>query len=281
MSDLSLRDALEQICAEYEAMRARNEDVRLGADVVLKAIRDQLAAHPVQATGGLRTALEQYFSNGGPDTPIRTVWHDGVEHWEAPASDIRQLIEAHPAEPVGVSDEQLRGRLDQLWGWAKAGKQKDPHDPTVEYYLMDTENVDEFTRHVLDLVAELAQPARSVGVSDEAVRIAVRNKIAEWYGAEWISTDDTFYETDDTCTKDDEDEGAMHAYRGMRWTLEAAAPLMGATPRPTREQVLEHKLAPAVITVWEDPSCICGWHGDDFWEHYADAVLALMGGAGK
>lgn len=76
-------------------------------------------------------------------------------------------------QPVGVSDEQLRGRLDQLWGWAKAGKQKDPHDPTVEYYLMDTENVDSFTRHVLDLVADLARPrSLSVGVSDEAVEAA-------------------------------------------------------------------------------------------------------------
>jgi hypothetical protein len=45
-----------------------------------------------------RPALERYFSNGGPDTPIRTTWHDGVEHWEAPASDIRALIDENAVE---------------------------------------------------------------------------------------------------------------------------------------------------------------------------------------
>lgn len=53
-----------------------------------------------------------------------------------------------------MTEEELRGRLDQLWGWAKAGKLKDQNDPTVEYYLMDTENVDAFTRHVVDLIKE-------------------------------------------------------------------------------------------------------------------------------
>lgn len=46
--------------------------------------------------------------------------------------------------------EALRGKLDQLWGWAKAGKQ--PADNGGWYYVMDAENVDKFTDHVLDLI---------------------------------------------------------------------------------------------------------------------------------
>lgn len=43
---------------------------------------------------------------------------------------------------------ELAVKLDQLWGWAKAGK-------TEEYYLMDIENVDTFTNDVLKLVDQL------------------------------------------------------------------------------------------------------------------------------
>ena len=53
-----------------------------------------------------------------------------------------------------MTEEELRGRLDQLWGWAKSGKLKDRTDPSVEYYLMDAENVDKFSDHVLDLFRE-------------------------------------------------------------------------------------------------------------------------------
>ena len=49
---------------------------------------------------------------------------------------------------------QLRGRLDQLWGWAKAGKVNDRHDIGITYYLMDTELVDRFTDDVLALLEE-------------------------------------------------------------------------------------------------------------------------------
>lgn len=37
-------------------------------------------------------ALLDYFDNGGPDTPIRTTWPDGVECWEAPADHLRPLL---------------------------------------------------------------------------------------------------------------------------------------------------------------------------------------------
>ena len=62
----------------------------------------------------LRAALERYFSNGGPDTPIRTTWHEGGEHWEAPAEDIRALIEnARPEAEVKAA--ALREAADDLW----------------------------------------------------------------------------------------------------------------------------------------------------------------------
>lgn len=53
-----------------------------------------------------------------------------------------------------MTEEELRGKLDQLWGWAKSGKLKDRTDPDVEYYLMDTENVDSFTDYVVGLFKE-------------------------------------------------------------------------------------------------------------------------------
>lgn len=37
-------------------------------------------------------AILAYFNNGGPDTPIRTSWPDGIECWEVPAEDMRSLL---------------------------------------------------------------------------------------------------------------------------------------------------------------------------------------------
>jgi len=41
--------------------------------------------------------------------------------------------------------DQLKGKLDQLWGWAKSGED-------TNFYLMDKDNVDTFTRDVLALI---------------------------------------------------------------------------------------------------------------------------------
>ena len=53
-----LRVALEKTCDRFEAMAARNGDVRLGADAVLKAVRELLAAHPVEPVGVSDEAVE-------------------------------------------------------------------------------------------------------------------------------------------------------------------------------------------------------------------------------
>lgn len=93
-----------------------------------------------------------------------------------------------------------------------------------DYSAVDTEML----RETLD-----AHPAEPVGVSDEAVRIAVRNKIADWYGAHYDADHDFFYEKDDFGVQSDEDESATDAYRGLVWTLEAAS-LLGTRPQPTK-----------------------------------------------
>lgn len=53
------------------------------------------------------------------------------------------------------SRQELKHRLDQLWGWAKAGKDS-------ENYLMDIENVDSFTKDTLRLVDEYVEARSSV-----------------------------------------------------------------------------------------------------------------------
>ena len=35
--------------------------------------------------------LHELFA-GGPNTPIRTRWHDGVEYWEVPAEELRAIL---------------------------------------------------------------------------------------------------------------------------------------------------------------------------------------------
>jgi hypothetical protein len=42
-------------------------------------------------------------------------------------------------------EKRLRERLDQIWGWAKAGKNS-------ENYLMSIENVDNFTDDVVNML---------------------------------------------------------------------------------------------------------------------------------
>lgn len=66
----------------------------------------------------------------------------------------------------------------------------------------------------------------------------MRARIAEWYGAEWNSQDDKFYETDDGGVCDDEDEGAMHAYRAAKWALEF--PTTTDLERQVAEKIEEH-----------------------------------------
>ncbi|WP_155291649.1 hypothetical protein [Rhodococcoides fascians] len=41
--------------------------------------------------GKTRDRLERLLA-GGPDTPIRTKWHDGVEYWEVPADELRAVL---------------------------------------------------------------------------------------------------------------------------------------------------------------------------------------------
>ncbi|UJC77967.1 hypothetical protein D4768_09830 [Rhodococcus erythropolis] len=65
------------------------------------------AVHAPEARGKTREELlsekvEQLrdLFNGGPDTAIRTTWHDGVEYWEVPADDMRTILTSSPVVPA-------------------------------------------------------------------------------------------------------------------------------------------------------------------------------------
>lgn len=113
VGDGGLREALERLATKYA-----NESGTVSFQWLSeKTLKPLLAAHPAAPAvpqpadeRPLRAALERYFSDGGPDTPIRTMWHKSVEHWEAPAEDIRELI-AGSAVPQPVDREALRERI--------------------------------------------------------------------------------------------------------------------------------------------------------------------------
>lgn len=102
------------------------------------------------------------------------------------------------------------------------------------------------------------QPAGDGGLR-EALEQTAREKIAEWYGAEWDSVDGQFYETEDGGVAGGVDEAANHAYRGAQWAAGAVRPL------PTREQIaeaLQDHYPTAGATVASGVTCQCGyWNG--------------------
>jgi hypothetical protein len=75
--------------------------------------------------------------------------HVQHNHYDSEERAWYQCAGTPSMRPV-VDREALRGRLDQLWGWAKSGRTKDADGG--EYYLMDVENVDQFTEDVLALL---------------------------------------------------------------------------------------------------------------------------------
>jgi hypothetical protein len=52
---------------------------------------------------------------------------------------------------------------------------------------------------------------------------AAREKIGEWYGAEWNAADETFYETEDGGATGSRDDDAMLELRGVRLALDLLA----------------------------------------------------------
>ena len=125
---------------------------------------------------------------------------------------------------------------------------------------------------LLDLLA--MHPAEPVGVSDEAVeRLA-----GKLHGLEH----DRLHSR---CPGSDECQLWYDAEFRAQWLAaegRRAAPLMGATPRPTREQISE---ALFVARQGEEPGVRARWvdlsqDQRDLFRTEADAVLALMGGAG-
>lgn len=82
--------------------------------------------------------------------------------------DSHRTISKHKAAPTpgtpatqALTDAYLRGRLDQLWGWAKAGK-------NGGMYAMDVELADRFTDDVFRIVRD------SVAAREAAARVEGR-----------------------------------------------------------------------------------------------------------
>lgn len=57
----------------------------------------------------------------------------------------------------------------------------------------------------------------------DALEKLAREKISEWYGAEWNASDDTFYETEDGGATGSRDDDAMLELRGVRLALDLLA----------------------------------------------------------
>lgn len=151
-----LREALEKLADTYADVHGGNpsapgsrERVYFGVEIDL---RTALENHPAAPAGlqpaderPLRAALERYFSNGGPDTPIRTTWHEGVEHWEAPAEDIRELIDGS-AVPQPVDRQAI----------ARAIHDVDEKHPWLSEYCIDSECGKSYDRYAAAVLAVLA-----------------------------------------------------------------------------------------------------------------------------
>ncbi len=59
------------------------------------------AEEETKVEDGTLEALRDLF-NGGPDTAIRTTWHDGAEYWEVPAEDMRKILASSPVVPAST-----------------------------------------------------------------------------------------------------------------------------------------------------------------------------------
>lgn len=217
-------------------------------------MRHALATHRLKegpvTDQSLRDALEKLcdrYDRIAEEVSVR----GGVKaSYDIPGSEIRYLLADHPAEPVGVSDEPACDC------YRRVPPEKHTSGCTWGRW------------HLMKEAGLLAE--RSVGVSDEAVE-AARIQVAY----------DALHEA--TCVNHGEwcresEPQLKDAIRVMLWRLDEAKPLMGATPRPTRDQVAavwrEH------TWISDESRCSCGDREIEFMSHHvADAVLALMGGA--
>lgn len=134
---------------------------------------------------------------------------------------LRETLAAHPAEPAPVVTDEPRAVFPDASEVA----------PLVPRFGVVRCGVCGEPLQKMDRDSYGCPACAPLGPRSLLDEIAVRNKIAEWYGAEWDAHDSKFYETDDGGRTFDEDEDAMHAYRGFKWAQEMARPM------PTREQI--------------------------------------------
>ena len=209
----------------------------------------------------------------GLSQPSNQEWASGVDQgYSNAAAELLRVLGAHPAEPVGESTNcpTCNGRqwINGQWvaNRVTVGMvcQTCGHDYAAEPVGVTSQQEDACTcpNFAGFCTAHFAQPVR---VSDEAVeRVA-----AKLYPDLWAP--------DSLIPEVLRNSGRWQRRHDVRAALEAAAPLMGATPRPTREAI---KLA--LLNTWNDMA----WDVTPFdpmqqIDQFVDAVLALMGGAGQ
>lgn len=160
-----------------------------------------------------------------------------------------------------MSDQSLRDELEKLvehWrykgedlkAWQEGGG-PDPYEA----------GLDDAATAIRKLLTE--PPAEPVGVSDEAVEVVAETFARTSSGGLWGQYTELTRQL-----------VISNAKPTARAALEAAAPLMGATLRPTREQIAEALLV-ELKRQGADEFFYPGKLADDL----AAAVLALMGGA--
>lgn len=117
--------------------------ISVATDATLDEIADWVAA----ALGGTDELVE--FVTVLDAVVAETAFSTGVR-------DAMNAVLAEEQAESGSPEEVLRGKLDQLWGWAKSGRATYPGDGG-EYYAMDVENVDAFTDNVLQIFRSVSQ----------------------------------------------------------------------------------------------------------------------------
>lgn len=86
--------------ADHIAERVREQIIWWG-DELITATRDDTSRRAEKAERALERVQELFA--GGPDTPCRTTWPDGIECVEVPMADLRDALDG-PAAPEEASD---------------------------------------------------------------------------------------------------------------------------------------------------------------------------------
>lgn len=228
MSNDSLRAALENLVAEWREQADSDErylnrahaseiheveaSVRLNREYA-DAIAGLLAAHPAES---VPLELSDEEVAGLEEQIADTSWVQSV-----PVADRERVVRVLEAHNVGAHippTTRLKGyRMVVADALLAAGVfSQPPARSTPEAEGVRSEAVPP---------SPASEKVGMVALDREAVERAARAQIAEWYGSEWDSKDERFYETEDGGVTGSEDTEAMLELRGVRLALDESAKL--------------------------------------------------------